>query len=220
MSSAAMPARRLSPIGNAQRIRAVFFLLRRQAKRVEVVPVERRDQVGRRQIGEVPVGLRLRVEMRNAVLAPAASASACRRRPSAGVCPRASTRSRASRRPLCAASARFFACAFSFSAEKCSQKFVTQYAPYAPVNACVRLSRSSRSAFTTSAPRAASARALSLPGSRVIARQQIRRGSSGWRFAQPAALRAGRSDHRDHFLVRHTLLNVTGSHDTHIAVRR
>src|SRR5215471_21177587 len=71
-----------------------------------------------------------------------------------------------------AASAMFFACAFSFSAEKCSQKFVTAYTPSAPANAFFRLSTSSRSALTTSAPRAASAFALSPSVFRVTARHE------------------------------------------------
>ena len=60
--------------------------------------------------------------------------------------------------------------AFSFSGEKCAQKNVTQYAPYAPANAFFRLSSLSTSPATTSAPRRASSCALADFGSRVIAR--------------------------------------------------
>ncbi len=74
-------------------------------------------------------------------------------------------------RPAClAASAMARACATSFSGEKCSQKNVTQKAPYAPAKARFRLSTSSTSARTTSAPSAASAFALSELTSRVSAR--------------------------------------------------
>jgi len=70
----------------------------------------------------------------------------------------------------CAACAIARASAISRSAEKWSQKNVTQYAPYAPAKARSRLAASSTSAATTSAPSAASARALSELASRVSAR--------------------------------------------------
>jgi hypothetical protein len=69
-----------------------------------------------------------------------------------------------------AASAILRACSTSFSGEKCSQKKVTQYAPYAPSNAAFRLVGSSTSAPTTSTPMAASSRLLSESGLRVTAR--------------------------------------------------
>jgi hypothetical protein len=58
----------------------------------------------------------------------------------------------------------------SVSAEKLSQKFVMQKAPYAPSNAARVLSSSLMSARTISTPAAASACACSLVGSRVMAR--------------------------------------------------
>src|SRR5438270_7588835 len=69
-----------------------------------------------------------------------------------------------------AASAIALACASSVVGEKWFQKKVTQYAPYAPSKARRRLSASSTFPATTSAPSAASARALSELTSRVIAR--------------------------------------------------
>ena len=62
------------------------------------------------------------------------------------------------------------ACFNSRSVEKCSQKFVTRKAPWAPAKARSRLAGSSASPATTSAPAAASARALSEAVLRVIAR--------------------------------------------------
>ena len=67
------------------------------------------------------------------------------------------------------------------------QKLVTAYTPCAPANA-FRLSTSSRSALTTSAPAAASAFALSLLVSRVIARAPNRRWDRPDRAHEPAAL--------------------------------
>ncbi len=69
-----------------------------------------------------------------------------------------------------AAFAMWRASAISFSGEKCAQKNVTKYAPYAPSSARARLASSSTSAATTSAPACASARAFSESTSRVIAR--------------------------------------------------
>ena len=91
-----------------------------------------------------------------------------------------------------AASAMFLACWISFSAEKCSQKLVTPNTPCAPANAFFRLSTLSRSALTTSAPAAASAFALSLLVSRVMARSgkpAVRIGQN--RAREPAALSPG-----------------------------
>ena len=48
---------------------ALVVLLRREAEEVEVVPVERHHEERGRQAGEVRVGFRLRVEVRDAVLA-------------------------------------------------------------------------------------------------------------------------------------------------------
>jgi hypothetical protein len=62
------------------------------------------------------------------------------------------------------------ACASSLSGERWSQKKVTQYAPWAPANAFFRLSTSSTSAATTSAPSFASSFAFAPFGSRVSAR--------------------------------------------------
>ena len=75
------------------------------------------------------------------------------------------------RTPACfAASAMLFASASSFSGEKCSQKKVTQNAPWAPWNALFRLSASSMSTSTTSAPRLLSSFALPEPAFLVRAR--------------------------------------------------
>src|SRR4249919_3154548 len=71
-----------------------------------------------------------------------------------------------------AACAMFCACAYSFCGEKCSQKLVMKKAPWAPCSARSTLASSSRSAVTTSAPAAASARALSESAWRVIARRR------------------------------------------------
>src|SRR5882762_8041616 len=60
--------------------------------------------------------------------------------------------------------------ALSFSGEKCAQKHVTQYAQYAPSNALFRLSTSSTSAATTSAPSFANSFALAPLTSLVSAR--------------------------------------------------
>ena len=103
-----------------------------------------------------------------------------------------------------AASAMFFAWAFSFSPEKCSQKFVTANTPYAPANAFFRLSTSSRSAWTTSAPLAASRLRLVLgrvARDRAGGEAAIRIVQN--RLDQTAALRAGRTDYRNDFLVSH-----------------
>ena len=61
------------------------------------------------------------------------------------------------------------ACVSSRSGELCSQKFVTQNTAWAPSNARFSVSARSRSAATTSAPHAASARAAADSGRRVTA---------------------------------------------------
>src|SRR6202171_5298197 len=75
------------------------------------------------------------------------------------------------RRPVALAAAAIdCASAISFSGEKCAQKNVTQYAPYAPSNALFRLPTSSTSAATTSAPSLANSFALAPLTSLVSAR--------------------------------------------------
>ena len=172
----------------------------------EVVPVERRQQERRRHAGlaEERVGLALGVEVRHLVLAHAASACASS---SSGTIRRVSSSvdQMTCRTPAAlAACARLRAWASSFSGEKCSQKLVTQYAPYAPCNARSTLAASSRSAATTSAPAAARARALSESTWRVTARTaKPPSGSSRIARDQAAALRAGGAEDGDEFLVGH-----------------
>jgi hypothetical protein len=64
----------------------------------------------------------------------------------------------------------FLACASSLSGDRCSQYGVTQKTAWAQWNAFFRLSRSSMSAATTSAPIALSSLAFPEPGSLVRAR--------------------------------------------------
>ena len=71
-----------------------------------------------------------------------------------------------------AAAASWNAWDFSRSGEKCSQKNVTQNAPYAPWNALASDSSSSTLACTTVAPSRASSFALSESGVRVSARTE------------------------------------------------
>ncbi len=172
MSSAAMPANRLVPIGNVQLYDAVVALLRRRGQTCRGCPsrtTSTRYVAGRS--AKCSSASAFGVEMRHAVVVLRASASACRRAPSAAcVLERRpddvfdAGRSARVREVLRLGRSLFP----RKNAPRSSSRSTRRRHRQTRASGCPA---SSRSAVTTSAPRAASARALSLEGSRVIARQ-------------------------------------------------